>query len=66
MTAHANLTEKSDVPFPKELIGSRAVIQGASGAGKTYAIRRILETTHGRQDVEFSLEADDHAVCAER
>ena len=43
------------------------VIQGAaSGAGKTYAIRRILETTHGRHDLEFSLEADDHAVCAER
>ena len=57
MTAHANLTEKSDVPFPKELIGSRAVIQGASGAGKTYAIRRILETTHGRmQHIGFDVE----------
>ena len=57
MTAHANLTEKSDVPFPKELIGSRAVIQGASGAGKTYAIRRILETTHGRmQHIVFDVE----------
>ena len=66
MNSHANPSEKSDVPFPKELIGSRAVIQVASGAGKTYAIRSILETTHGRQDVEFSLEADDHAVCAKR
>jgi hypothetical protein len=57
MTAHANITEKSDVPFPKELIGSRAVIQGASGAGKTYAIRRILETTHGRmQHIVFDVE----------
>ena len=57
MTAHANLTEKSDVPFPKELIGSRAVIQGASGAGKTYAIRRILETTHRRmQHIVFDVE----------
>jgi hypothetical protein len=37
-----------DVPFPEELIGSRVVIQGASGAGKAYAIRRILESTHAR------------------
>jgi hypothetical protein len=57
MTSHAKLTEKSDVPFPTELIGSRAVIQGASGAGKTYAIRRILETTHGRmQHIVFDVE----------
>jgi hypothetical protein len=57
MTVHANLTEKSDVPFPKEMIGSRAVIQGASGAGKTYAIRRILDTTHGRmQHIVFDVE----------
>ena len=57
MTAHANPIEKSDVAFPKELIGSRAVIQGASGAGKTYAIRRILETTHGRmQHIVFDVE----------
>jgi hypothetical protein len=36
---------------------SRAVIQGASGAGKTYAIRRILETTHGRmQHIVFDVE----------
>ena len=57
MNSHANPSEKSDVPFPKELIGSRAVIQGASGAGKTYAIRRILETTHGRmQHIVFDVE----------
>jgi hypothetical protein len=57
MTASANHLEDSDVPFPKELIGSRAVIQGASGAGKTYAIRRILETMHGRmQHIVFDVE----------
>jgi hypothetical protein len=60
MTVHSNPAPIADVPFPKELIGSRAVIQGASGAGKTYAIRRILETTHGRMqhivlDVEDEL-----------
>lgn len=36
-----------DIAYPDELIGSRAIIQGASGAGKTFAIRRILEETHG-------------------
>jgi hypothetical protein len=57
MSSHANPSGKSDVPFPKELIGSRAVIQGASGAGKTYAIRRILETAHGRmQHIVFDVE----------
>ena len=57
MTAHSNPASMLDVPFPKELIGSRAVIQGASGAGKTYAIRRILETTHGRmQHIVFDVE----------
>ncbi|KAB2918509.1 MAG: hypothetical protein F9K29_08050 [Hyphomicrobiaceae bacterium] len=38
----------SDVAHPEELIGSRGIIQGASGAGKSYALRRILEETHGR------------------
>ena len=50
----------NDIPKPEELIGSRAIIQGASGAGKTYAIRKILEGTHGRMqhivlDVEDEL-----------
>lgn len=49
-----------DITHPLELIGSRVVIQGASGAGKTYALRRILEETHGRMqhlvlDVEDEL-----------
>ena len=60
MTVHAKSTPTIDVPFPDELIGSRAIIQGASGAGKTYAIRRILKSTHGRMqhlvlDVEDEL-----------
>ncbi len=37
-----------DVAFPDELVGSRVVINAASGAGKTYVLRRILEETHGR------------------
>jgi ABC-type transport system involved in cytochrome c biogenesis ATPase subunit len=36
------------LPFPQELIGSRVIIQGANGAGKTYVIRKILETAHGQ------------------
>jgi hypothetical protein len=47
-----------DVPFPDELLGSRVVIQGASGAGKTYAIRRILELTHARMQ-HFVLDVED-------
>jgi hypothetical protein len=47
-----------DVPFPEELIGSRVVIQGASGAGKPYAIRRILESTHARMQ-HFVLDVED-------
>jgi hypothetical protein len=39
----AKPTPTIDVPFPEELLGSRVVIQGASGAGKTYAIRRALD-----------------------
>ena len=58
MTAHTKPTPTIDVPFPRELIGSRAIIQGASGAGKTYAIRRILETTHGRMQ-HFVLDVED-------
>jgi hypothetical protein len=58
MNAHAKPTPTLDVPFPGELIGSRAIIQGASGAGKTYAIRRILETTHGRMQ-HFVLDVED-------
>src|ERR1700733_9460219 len=58
MTVHAKPTPTLDVPFPGELIGSRAIIQGASGAGKTYAIRRILETTHGRMQ-HFVLDVED-------
>ena len=53
MTAHANLTEKSDVPFSKELIGSRAVIQVASGAGKTYAIRPFLRPRTAARTLSF-------------
>ena len=57
MTIESNQDKFSDVPFPKELIGSRAIIQGASGAGKTYAIRRILEATHGQmQHIVFDVE----------
>ncbi len=63
MTARATpmTGPKPDIPYPDELIGSRVVIQGASGAGKTYAIRRILEETHGRMqhlvlDVEDELQ----------
>ena len=57
-------SQTSDVinalPFAERLIGSRIIIQGASGAGKTYAIRKILETTHGQMqhlvlDVEDEL-----------
>ena len=72
MTAHARPPEKSDVPFPKELIGSSAVIQGASGAGKTYAIRRILEPTHGRMHhIVFDVEDElftlrQLRLCADR
>src|SRR5580700_9652481 len=58
MTVHAKPTPTIDVPFPRELIGSRAIIQGASGAGKTYAIRRILESTHGRMQ-HFVLDVED-------
>jgi DNA helicase HerA-like ATPase len=47
-----------DVPFPEELLGSRVVIQGASGAGKTYAIRRILESRHARMQ-HFVLDVED-------
>ncbi len=41
------MTPTKDVPDPAALIGSRAVINAASGGGKTYALRRILEETHG-------------------
>ena len=51
-------TPRIDVPFPDELLGSRVVIQGASGAGKTYAIRRILELTHARMQ-HFVLDVED-------
>src|ERR1700676_4870451 len=54
----AKPTPTIDVPFPEELIGSRVVIQGASGAGKTYAIRRILESTHARMQ-HFVLDVED-------
>ena len=46
------------LPMPQELIGSRIIIQGASGAGKTYAIRKILETTHGQMQ-HFVLDVED-------
>jgi hypothetical protein len=51
MKQPARHTPTIEVPFPDELTGSRVVIQGASGAGKTYAIRRILEATHGRMQL---------------
>lgn len=47
-----------DIACPDELIGSRVVIQGASGAGKTFAIRRILEETYGRMQ-HFVLDVED-------
>jgi hypothetical protein len=50
--------ELKGLPFPNEMIGSRAIIQGASGAGKTYAIRKILETTHGKMQ-HFILDVED-------
>jgi hypothetical protein len=36
-----------DIAHPEELIGSRAIINGASGAGKSHVLRRLLEQTHG-------------------
>src|SRR6516162_3264161 len=50
--------ELRGLPFPNEMIGSRAIIQGASGAGKTYVIRKILETTHGKMQ-HFILDVED-------
>src|SRR5688572_10180708 len=47
-----------DVALPDQLIGSRVIVQGASGAGKTYVIRRILEETHGRMQ-HFVLDVED-------
>jgi hypothetical protein len=49
-----------DIAHPEELIGSRAIINGASGAGKSYVLRRLLEQTHGHMqhlvlDVEDEL-----------
>jgi transcription termination factor Rho len=35
--------------------GSRAVIVGAPHAGKTETLRRLLESLHGREDLELSL-----------
>jgi hypothetical protein len=35
------------IPHVEGLLGSRIIIQGASGAGKTHALRKFLELTHG-------------------
>jgi|RhiMethySRZTD1v2_1073278.scaffolds.fasta_scaffold1255105_2 hypothetical protein len=36
-----------DIARPEDLIGSHVIIN-ASGAGKSYVLRRILEETHGQ------------------
>jgi hypothetical protein len=52
-----------DIPHPDELIGSRAIIQGASGAGKTFVLRRILEETHGlMQHLVLDVEDEMHTL----
>lgn len=43
---------------PDDLVGSRVIVQAASGGGKTYVIRRILELTHGRMQ-HFVLDVED-------
>lgn len=59
---HGQIPDR-DVANPDELIGSRAIIQGASGAGKTYAIRRILEETHGlMQHLVLDVEDEMHTL----
>jgi hypothetical protein len=56
--------ELKELPFPNEMIGSRAILQGASGAGKTYAIRKILETTHGKMQHLILDVEDELFTCA--
>lgn len=53
----------ADIPHPEELIGSRAIIQAASGAGKTFVIRRVLEQTHGlMQHLVLDVEDEMHTL----
>ena len=47
------------------LVISRALIQANSGAGKSWAIRRLLEQTHGRiQHVILNLRVLPPGECA--
>lgn len=44
------------------LLESRLLVQGTPGSGKSYAVRRLLETTHGRvQQIVLDLE-DEYAT----
>lgn len=50
----------------EKLIESRLLIQGASNAGKSYAVRRLLEQTHGSvQQIVLDVE-DEYASLRER
>ena len=62
-----------------KLVGSRLIVQGASGAGKTYLIRKLLEVSHGavqhlvldvedefytlRERYEYVIAGGEHADC---
>jgi uncharacterized protein len=48
----------------EELIATRLLIQGTSGAGKTYAIRNIMENASGRvQIIILDVEDDFSTLC---
>lgn len=52
------LNNEIDIDLPK-LIDSRLLIQANSGAGKSWAIRRILEQSHGKvQQIVIDLEGE--------
>jgi len=41
------------------LIDTRALVQANSGGGKSYAIRKLLEKTHGKvHQIVFDIEGD--------
>ncbi len=57
-------TEGDDLPLNLDkLIDTRALIQANSGGGKSWAIRRILEQTHGKvQQIVIDVEDEFHTL----